>query len=92
MQIIKLHKGREQSVLRRHPWIFSRAILSGTEGLADGDTVIVQDSRGQVLGTGHYQDSSLAIRLIAFEEVNPDQDFWQSRLEAAAQYLSLIHI
>ena len=86
MHIIKLHKGREQSVLRRHPWIFSRAILSGTEGLADGETVVVQDSKGQVLGIGHYQDSSLAIRLIAFEEVNPDQDFWQSRLEAAAQY------
>lgn len=86
MHIIKLHKGREQSVLRRHPWIFSRAILSGSEGLADGETVVVQDAKGQVLGTGHYQDSSLAIRLIAFEEVHPDQDFWQSRLEASAQY------
>ncbi len=39
MQTIKLHRGREQSVLRRHPWIFSRAIQSGTEGLADGDTI-----------------------------------------------------
>ena len=85
MHIIKLHKGREQSVLRRHPWIFSRAILSGTEGLADGETVVVQDSKGQTLGTGHYQDSSLAIRLLAFEEVTTDLAFWQRRLEEAAQ-------
>ena len=86
MYIIKLHKGREQSVLRRHPWIFSRAIQSGTEVLTDGDTVVVQDSRGNVLGTGHYQDSSLAVRLIAFEEVNTDETFWHARLEEAAQY------
>jgi 23S rRNA (cytosine1962-C5)-methyltransferase len=85
MQTIKLHHGREQSVLRRHPWIFSRAIQSGTEGLADGDTILVQDSRGHTIGTGHYQDSSLAVRLLAFEEVKTDADFWQSRLEAAAQ-------
>ena len=86
MHIIKLQKGREQSILRRHPWIFSRAIQSGTEGLADGDTVIIHDSKGQTLGTGHYQDSSLAIRLIAFEEVKTDEAFWHSRLEEAAQY------
>jgi 23S rRNA (cytosine1962-C5)-methyltransferase len=86
MKIIKLQKGREQSILRRHPWIFSRAIQSGTKGLTDGDTVVVQDSRGNVLGTGHYQDSSLAVRLIVFEEVNTDEAFWHARLEEAAQY------
>jgi 23S rRNA (cytosine1962-C5)-methyltransferase len=86
MQIIKLHKGREQSVLRKHPWIFSRAIQSGVDELSDGDTVLVQDSKGVILGTGHYQNSSLAVRLIAFEEVNADHHFWQSRLEAALQY------
>lgn len=85
MKIIKLHKGREQSVLRRHPWIFSRAIQSGTEALEDGDTVLVQDSKSNTIGTGHYQDSSLCIRLIAFEEVQTDQPFWQTRLNEAAQ-------
>ena len=75
MHIIKLHKGREQSVLRRHPWIFSRAIQSATKGLADGDTGVVQDAKDHVLGTGHYQDSSLAIRLLAFEEVTTDLAF-----------------
>ena len=92
MHTIKLHKGREQYILRRHPWIFSRAIQSGTEGLADGDTVLVQDSRGETLGTGHYQNSSLSVRLIAFEEVKPDLAFWLSRLEAAMQYRSSLGI
>lgn len=86
MNIIQLHKGRELSVLRRHPWIFSRAIQSGTENLSDGDTVLVQDSKGQTLGTGHYQNSSLAVRLLAFEEVKTDRAFWTQRLEAAVKY------
>jgi len=85
MKIIKLHREREQSVLRRHPWIFSRAIEFVSDDLADGDTVYVQDAKGKVIGTGHYQDSSLAVRLLAFEEVIPDITFWKSRLSEAAQ-------
>ncbi len=83
---IKLHKGREQSVLRRHPWIFSRAIHSATEDLSDGDTVTIHDSRGDVIGMGHYQDSSLAIRIISFKEEEIDATFWQNRLNEAAGY------
>jgi 23S rRNA (cytosine1962-C5)-methyltransferase len=85
MQIIQLHKGREQSVQRRHPWIFSRAIEYASEDLTDGDTVYVQDAKGKIIGTGHYQDSSLAVRLLAFEEVTPDASFWRTRLREAAQ-------
>ncbi len=84
MQIIKLNKGREQSVLRRHPWIFSRAIQSGAEALEDGETILVQDHRGNTIGTGHYQDSSLSVRLLAFEAVDTDLLFWGKRLSNAA--------
>ncbi len=83
---IKLHKGREQSVLRRHPWIFSRAIESATEDLVDGSTVTIHDSRGNVIGIGHYQDSSLAVRIIAFQEVEIDSSFWNSRLNDATEF------
>jgi len=83
---IKLHKGREQSVLRRHPWIFSRAIHSATDGLEDGSTVTIHDSRGDVIGVGHYQDSSLAVRIITFQEEDIDAVFWQKRLQEAAEY------
>lgn len=86
MKIIQLHKNRDQSVLRRHPWIFSRAIDYVSEDLADGDAVYVQDAHGKVIGTGHYQDSSLAVRLLAFDQVEINSDFWQKRLEEAAQY------
>ncbi len=84
--VLKLHRGREQSVLRRHPWIFSRAIHHLPDGVADGDLVTVQDASGQALGIGHYQDSSLAVRLLAFEEVQIDDRFWKEKLEAALRY------
>ena len=84
MLSIQLHKGREQSVLRRHPWIFSRAIQSGADGIEDGETILVQDYKGHTIGTGHYQDSSLSVRLIAFEAVEADLSFWTDRLRNAA--------
>ncbi len=86
MHTIRLQKGREDSIRRKHPWIFSRAIQSGHENLQDGDSVLVEDFKGQVLGTGHYQNSSLAVRIIAFEKIVPDFSFWKTRLEAALQY------
>ena len=83
---IKLHKGRELSVLRRHPWIFSRAIHSATEDLADGDTVTIHNSKEEIIGIGHYQDSSLAVRIIAFQEIEIDAAFWFGRLREALDY------
>ncbi|MEO6131257.1 MAG: class I SAM-dependent rRNA methyltransferase [Saprospiraceae bacterium] len=83
---IRLHKGREESVLRHHPWIFSRAIESATEDLTDGSTVTIHDSRDNVIGMGHYQDSSLAVRIISFIEEDIDVSFWDKRLQAAAEY------
>lgn len=73
-------------MLRRHPWIFSRAIQSPTQELSDGDTVNVVDARGNVIGVGHYQDSSLAVRLLAFENVEINDSFWNDRLQQAAEY------
>ncbi len=83
---LKLHKGREQSVLRRHPWIFSRAIQTPTDDIQDGDVVNIQDNRGNVIGVGHYQNSSLSVRLLAFEETVIDPDFWHKHLEQAGKY------
>src|SRR5688572_8711558 len=83
---IKLNKGREESILRRHPWIFSRAIQSSVEGIQDGDLVNVLDHRGNIVGVGHYQNSSLSVRLIAFGEAVINPEFWAHRLTEAAQY------
>ncbi|HJW29638.1 MAG TPA: class I SAM-dependent rRNA methyltransferase, partial [Saprospiraceae bacterium] len=84
--MIKLHKGREESVLRHHPWIFSRAIQQVPKSIADGDLVQVEDSNGKVIGMGHYQDSSLAIRLLAFKETKIDAAFWNEKLQQAFEY------
>ena len=83
---IKLHKGREQSVLRHHPWIFSRAIDSITEDLTDGDTVTIHDSKGDIIGVGHFQNSSISVRIISFREEEIDASFWQRRLGEAVEY------
>ncbi len=92
MQSIRLNKGREQSVLRRHPWIFSGAIRSGAEHLSDGDTILVEDYKGNTIGTGHFQDSSLAVRLIAFEKVEANTAFWLERLANAAACRDALNI
>src|SRR5215207_3163562 len=83
---VKLHKGREQSLLRKHPWVFSRAIHSATETLSDGDLVQVLDFRERILGVGHYQDSSLCIRMLAFEDIEVDDTFWKTKLNEAVAY------
>jgi 23S rRNA (cytosine1962-C5)-methyltransferase len=89
---LNLVKGREDSVLRRHPWIFSRAIQTSVEGIEDGETVRVNDFKGNVLGIGHFQNSSLSVRLLAFEDVTIDQEFWDKRLEEAASYRNKLGI
>ncbi|MDQ3017039.1 MAG: class I SAM-dependent rRNA methyltransferase, partial [Bacteroidota bacterium] len=88
MQIsqVKLHKGREQSILRRHPWVFSRAIQSPINDLLDGDLVKVMDHRERIIGVGHFQNSSLSIRMLAFEDVAIDELFWKTKLQEALAY------
>lgn len=83
---VKLHKGREQSLLRKHPWVFSRAIHSATDTLTDGDLVQVLDFKERILGVGHYQDSSLSIRMLAFEDIAVDDAFWKTKLNEAVAY------
>ena len=80
---IKLKPGKEESVLRRHPWIFSGAIASLPAGLNEGDLVTVTDSRGEVLGTGHYQIGSIAVRMLEFNSSALPDDFFMQRLESA---------
>ena len=89
---LKLLKGREDSVLRRHPWIFSRAIQTPVDDISDGETVQIVDYRGNVLGVGHFQNSSLSIRLLAFEETSIDESFWERRLNDAAGYRATLGI
>ncbi len=81
---IILRKGKDESLLRFHPWIFSGAIHH-TEGdkLEEGDLVEVLASDGRFLAIGHWQIGSIAVRVLTFKKQRIDQAFWQKRLAAA---------
>ena len=82
--MIVLRKGKEESLLRFHPWIFSGAIHH-TEGgtLEEGDIVEVRASDGRFLAIGHWQIGSIAVRVLTFKRQPINQAFWQKRLAAA---------
>ena len=70
-------------MIRRHPWIFSGAIASLPSGLQEGELVTVTDSKGTVLGTGHYQIGSIAVRMLEFDNDSLPDDFFSRRLRSA---------
>lgn len=82
-KIIRLKKGKEESLLRKHPWVFSGAIASLPEGLEEGETVVVVNSSGDVMGTGHYQIGSIAVRILEFGVSDLSGDFFPQRLQSA---------
>ena len=78
-----LKKGKEISIERKHPWIFSGAIQK-TEGvLTDGCWVEVANYQGRTLGFGHYQNGSIAIRVLSFGTEFPSDNFWSEKLTKA---------
>ena len=83
MKEIILKRGKEESILRHHPWVFSGAIARLPEGLEEGDLAVVKGSDGTVLGVGHYQIGSIAVRLLEFGTDTLPDDFFHKRLEAA---------
>lgn len=81
--VIRLHKGKEDAVLRFHPWIFSGAIEHGPKGLQAGDTVTVTDHDGHILGTGFCESESIAVKLLCFENRKIDEWFFLEKLKNA---------
>ena len=83
MKNLQLKRGKEESLLRFHPWVFSGAIQSASEELEDGDLVRVLGSDGRFIAVGHYQKGSIAVRVLSFRDVAIDDEFWYSRLMSA---------
>ncbi|TFH96862.1 class I SAM-dependent rRNA methyltransferase [Porphyromonas levii] len=80
MKRVQLKSGRIASLDRRHPWIFSRALVS-VKGIEIGDIVDVVDEGDRFLARGYYEEGSIAVRLLTFdEEESIDADFWVRRL------------
>lgn len=77
-----LKRGKEESVKRFHPWIFSGAIARADK-MEEGDLVTVYTHDGALLGNGHFQIGSIAVRLLTFDDTEIDEQFYVKRLTAA---------
>ena len=80
---IVLKKGREDSLRRFHPWVFSGAIAQVQGDPAEGDIVSVHAADGSFLAYGHYQIGSIAVRVLSFDDSALRPDFWEDRLACA---------
>ncbi len=82
--VITLKRGKEDSLRRFHPWVFSGAVARMPENIEEGDIVEVRSSAGDLLGIGHYQIGSIVVRMLEFGAVRAiDGDFFTERLGAA---------
>jgi 23S rRNA (cytosine1962-C5)-methyltransferase len=80
---VVLKSGKEQSLQRFHPWIFSGAINEIIGKVEEGDVVEVVSNKKEFLAMGHVQIGSIAVRIFSFEKVEPDFVFWKGKLDRA---------
>ncbi|MCF8295545.1 MAG: class I SAM-dependent rRNA methyltransferase [Bacteroidales bacterium] len=80
---VYLKSGKEQSLFRLHPWLFSGAIRKIKGEVKDGSLVEVYDAENQFRGTGHYQIGSIAVRMLSFDDTPIDAAFYRSSIEDA---------
>ena len=92
MKQVRLRKGKEESLKRFHPWVFSGAIASIDEGITEGEVVRVVTNSGDFIAVGHYQEGSIAVRVLTFSDVQIDDEFWHSRLASALKMRQAIGI
>ncbi len=82
---IVLKRGKEESLLRFHPWIFSGAIASNDDNAVDGDIVRVFSSKGDFIAVGHFQMGTIAVRVLSFDDETINLAFWKKKLALALQ-------
>ncbi len=80
---IYLKKGKEESLNRFHPWIFSGAIHHMDDNIEEGELVNIFTASNEFIAVGHYQIGSIAIRVLTFSKVEISYDFWCDRLSSA---------
>lgn len=85
MKRLLLKRGKEESLRRFHPWVFSGAVQQMDEGIEEGEVVRVVTSSGDFIAVGHYQIGSIAVRVLSFRDVEIDGEFWYSRLKSALE-------
>jgi 23S rRNA (cytosine1962-C5)-methyltransferase len=80
---VYLKKGKEESLKRFHPWIFSGAIHHMDDGIEEGEVVRVITAGGDFIAVGHYQIGSIAVRVLSFTDVPIDENYWNKRIRSA---------
>lgn len=80
---IVLKSGKDQSLRRYHPWVFSGAIKKIHGPAREGALVDLYDNKEEFLACGHYQNGSIAVRVISFDPVETDQAFWEQKVANA---------
>lgn len=78
-----LKSGKDQSIMRLHPWIFSGAIKKIHGDPQEGDVVDLFNNKDEFLAFGHYQKSSIAVRVLSFDENEDIDSLWMNRISAA---------
>ena len=78
---VVLKKGKEESLRRFHPWVFSGAIDHIDDSVEEGDTVSVYAADGTLIGNGHFQVGSICVRMLTWGDAAVDGDFYRERLQ-----------
>ena len=90
MKTVQLKRGKDESLRRFHPWVFSGAIQHLDDDIREGDIVRVVTAGGDFIAVGHYQQGSIAVRVLSFRDVDINDDFWRSRLLSALQMRQVV--
>ena len=80
---IYLKKGKEESLKRFHPWVFSGAIQHQPENIDEGEVVRVMTAGGEFIAVGHFQIGSIAVRVLSFDDEEVNDNFWHDKLQSA---------
>lgn len=80
---VYLKRGKEDSLKRFHPWVFSGAIHHADDGIEEGEIVRVLTNSEEFIAIGHYQIGSITVRILSFRDINIDDTFWRSRIQSA---------
>ena len=83
MKEIRLKRGKDESLKRWHPWVFSGAIASLPSDLEEGEKVKVVNAEGDLIGVGHFQIGSITVRMLAFGDEEIDETFYSRRMDNA---------
>lgn len=92
MKVLTLKKNKIEAINRKHPWIFSGALVPVAEELNDGEIVAVSTERGNVLCKGIYQSGSIAIRVLTFKDEEINQQFWNTKIQLAKNAREKLHL